>query len=101
MALAYLDWEQQEFAIAAFMSGDKEMVAAYRSGNPYLALAKKLGAAPDSATKQTHRLVHERFKAVVLGVNYGRTKHGLSKLLGLPIFECEKLLRGYWQTFET
>ena len=48
MALAYIDWEQQEFMIAAFMSGDKEMIRAYRSGNPYLALAKKLGAVPES-----------------------------------------------------
>jgi hypothetical protein len=101
MALAYIDWEQQEFAIAAFMSGDKEMQDAYRSGNPYLALAKKLGAVPDTATKNTHRLEHEKFKAVVLGVNYGRTKHGLTKVLGLPVIQCEKLLRGYWKTFST
>lgn len=101
MALAYVDWEQQEFMIAALMSGDKEMARAYKSGNPYLALAKKLGAAPESATKETHRLIHERFKAVVLGVNYGRTKHGLSRVLGLPLVECEKILRGYWKTFST
>jgi DNA polymerase family A len=101
MALAYIDWEQQEFAIAALMSGDKEMLQAYRSGNPYLALAKKVGAVPQAATKQTHRLEHEKFKAVVLGVNYGRTKHGLSKVLGLPVEYCERLLRGYWKTFST
>jgi DNA polymerase family A len=99
MALAYVDWEQQEFAVAGYMSGDKEMIHAYKSGNPYLALAKKLGAAPETATKETHRLIHEKFKAVVLGVNYGRTKHGLSKVLGLSVVECEKLLRGYWKTF--
>ncbi len=101
MALAYIDWEQQEFMIAALMSGDKEMIRAYKSGNPYLALAKKLGAVPESATKVTHRLEHEKFKAVVLGVNYGQTKHGLSKVLGLPLVECEKLLHGYWTAFST
>ena len=99
MALAYIDWEQQEFAIAALMSGDKDMQQAYRSGNPYLALAKKLGAVPEDATKETHRLEHERFKAVVLGVNYGRTEHGLSKVLELPVWECAKLLRGYRRAF--
>ena len=101
VALAYIDWEQQEFAIAALMSGDKEMIRAYKSGNPYLALAKKLGAVPENATKETHRLEHENFKAVVLGVNYGRTKQGLAKVLGLPINECAKLLRGYWAAFST
>jgi|HubBroStandDraft_6_1064221.scaffolds.fasta_scaffold14553_2 DNA polymerase-1 len=101
MALAYIDWEQQEFMVGALMSGDKEMQEAYRSGNPYLALAKKLGAVPQGATKGTHRLEHEKFKAVVLGVNYGRTKHGLSKVLGLPINDCAKLLQGYWEAFST
>jgi DNA polymerase I-like protein with 3'-5' exonuclease and polymerase domains len=101
MALAYIDWEQQEFMIAALMSGDQEMQRAYKSGNPYIALAKKLGAVPENATKETHRQQHERFKAVVLGVNYGRTKHGLSKVLGLPLHECAKLLRGYWKAFAT
>jgi len=99
MALAYIDWEQQEFAIAAFMSGDKAMQEAYRTGNPYLALAKTLGAVPHDATKETHRLEHEKFKAVVLGVNYGRTKHGLSKVLGIPVVESARMLRGYRKTF--
>jgi DNA polymerase family A len=101
MALAYIDWEQQEFAIAALMSGDQEMTRAYESGNPYLALGRKLGAVPQGATKETYRLEHEKFKAVVLGVNYDRTKFGLSKVLGLPINECAKLLQGYWKAFST
>jgi hypothetical protein len=101
MALAYIDWEQQEFMIAALLSGDQEMIRAYKSGNPYLALAKKLGAVPELATKTSHHAEHEKFKAVVLGVNYGRTKHGLSKVLGLPINDCSKLLRGYWTAFST
>ncbi|HSY66714.1 MAG TPA: DNA polymerase [Terriglobales bacterium] len=101
MALAYIDWEQQEFMIAALMSGDKEMQKAYRSGNPYLALAKKLGAVPQNAAKNTHPAEHEKFKAVVLGVNYSRTKYSLSKVLGLPINECANLIQGYWKSFST
>ena len=64
MALAYIDWEQQEFAIAALMSGDKEMTRAYQTGNPFLALAKKRGEVPQNATKNTHPVEHEKFKAV-------------------------------------
>jgi hypothetical protein len=99
MALAYIDWEQQEFAIAARMADDNEMIRAYKTGNPFLALAKKRGEVPQNATKKTHPVEHEKFKAVVHGLNYGRTKHGLSKVLGLPINECEKLLQGYWKAF--
>jgi hypothetical protein len=37
--LAYVDWSQQEFGIAAALSGDLCMQEAYQSGDPYLAFA--------------------------------------------------------------
>ena len=49
--IAYIDWAQQEFGIAAALSGDPLMMEAYRSGDPYLAFAKQAGAAPPEATK--------------------------------------------------
>jgi DNA polymerase-1 len=48
--LAYVDWSQQEFGIAAALSGDPLMQAAYRSGDPYLEFAKQAGAVPPGAT---------------------------------------------------
>src|SRR6202008_4761107 len=53
-AVAYVDWRQQEFGIAAALSGDVAMQAAYRSADPYLAFAKQAGAVPADATKTTH-----------------------------------------------
>jgi DNA polymerase-1 len=50
-ALAYLDWSQQEFGIAAALSQDAAMMIAYSSGDPYLAFAKQAGAVPANATK--------------------------------------------------
>ena len=44
-----MDYASQEFAIAAVMSQDKDMIAAYRSGDPYLYFAKKAGAVPAGA----------------------------------------------------
>ena len=41
--VAYVDWAQQEFGIAAALSGDPAMQAAYNSGDPYLAFAKQAG----------------------------------------------------------
>lgn len=99
-ALAYLDWSSQEFAIAAHMSQDREMIRAYESGNPYLALAIKLGRAPIDATKESHPDVHQKFKIIVLSISYGRGKHGLAKTLRIPIAEASALLRGFWQTFK-
>jgi DNA polymerase-1 len=64
--VAYIDWSQQEFGIAAVLSGDLAMQAAYRSGDPYLAFAKQAGAVPADATKRTHGPTRELFKQCVL-----------------------------------
>ena len=56
-ALAYIDWSSAEFGIAASLSGDQAMKAAYSSGDPYLTFAKMAGAVPSEATKTSHRRV--------------------------------------------
>jgi hypothetical protein len=68
-AIAYIDWSQQEFGIAAALSGDSAMQKAYRSGDPYLAFAKQAGAVPTDATKESHGLQRELFKLCALGVS--------------------------------
>ena len=76
--IAYLDYVQQEFAVAAALSDDGAMKDAYTSGNPYLALAQQVGAVPSGATKETHPRERSLFKTCVLGVQYsmGRTSLG-------------------------
>ena len=44
-AVAYINWSPQEFGIAAALSGDDRMKAAYLSADPYLSLAQQ--ASPD------------------------------------------------------
>ena len=97
--LAYIDWETQEFAIAAALSGDENMQAAYRSGNPYLAFAKKINAVPENATKTTHRPEHELFKACVLGVLFGMEANTLAQRVGRPAIVARDLLRAHRETF--
>jgi DNA polymerase-1 len=70
-AIAYLDWKQQEFGIAAALSGDEAMAEAYHSGDPYLGFAKLAGAVPPDATKDTHGPQRELFKQCVLATQYG------------------------------
>src|SRR5262249_14199286 len=52
--IAYVDWSQQEFGIAAALSGDTAMQAAYKSGDCYLAFAKQAGAVPGDASKEAY-----------------------------------------------
>src|SRR5208283_4984350 len=47
MALSYLDYKSEEFGVAAYLSGDRQMIDAYRTGDPYMAFAIKAGLAPE------------------------------------------------------
>jgi len=99
MGLAYVDWSQQEFGIAAALSGDPLMMAAYVSGDPYLEFAKQAGAAPPGATKQTHAAVREQFKACVLAVQYGMGAESLAQRIGQPVIRARELLRLHQTTY--
>lgn len=65
-AVAYLDWQQQEWGIGAALSGDPAMMQAYSTGDPYLEFARQAGAAPPEATKATHKAVRDQFKVCAL-----------------------------------
>src|SRR3954467_1356146 len=89
--IAYIDWAQQEFGIAAALSGDPKMLAAYQSGDPYLAFAKQAGAAPADATKASHKAVRDQFKACVLAVQYGMGEEALASRIGQPAIRAREL----------
>ncbi len=106
-ALISIDYSQQEFEVAAVLSGDKAMQVAYESGDPYLSFAKQAGAAPPDATKQTHRAIRDCFKLCALGVQYGMAKDSLSLQLGKPtpyagelIHHHKRVYRKYWDWSE-
>jgi DNA polymerase-1 len=97
--LAYIDWSQQEFGIAAALSGDPSMMQAYRSGDPYLAFAIQSGAAPTTATKHTHEAVREQFKACVLAVQYGMGETSLASRINQPVARARQLLELHRRTY--
>jgi hypothetical protein len=97
--IAYIDWQQQEFGIAAALSGDLLMIDAYRTGDPYLAFAKQVGAAPEGATKATHKVVREQFKATVLAVQYGMGADALAQRIGQLPIRARELLRLHRETY--
>jgi len=99
--LAYIDYSQQEFGIAAALSGDEKMMEAYRSGDPYLAFAVQAGAVPQGATKQTHKVEREQFKACVLAVQYGMGEISLAQRINQPVARARQLLTLHRQTYRT
>jgi hypothetical protein len=97
--VAYVDWSQQEFGIAAALSGDGNMQAAYASGDPYLAFAKQARAVPDNATKATHAKQRELYKTCALGVQFGMGADALAQRIGRPVIAARDLLRDHRHTY--
>lgn len=100
-SLAYIDWSQQEFGIAAALSGDKQMMMAYLSGDPYLAFAKQAGAVPSDATKRTHTQIRDQFKACVLAVQYGMGAVSLAARINQSVAQARYLLQLHRETYPT
>ena len=99
--MAYVDWSQQEFGIAAALSGDPAMMAAYNSGDPYLAFAKQAGAAPPEASKDTHEAIRNQFKECVLAVQYGMGEASLAAKINQPVARARQLLTLHRRTYQT
>ena len=97
--VAYIDWSQQEFGIAAALSGDQAKQAAYLSSDPYLAFPKQTGAVPEDATKETHGPTRELFKQCVLAVQYGMEAESLAARIGQPPVVARDLLRAHRETY--
>lgn len=99
MAIAYIDYGQQEFGIAAALSGDDAMAEAYRSGDPYLAFGKQAGAIPPEGTKKSHGDQRALFKACVLAVQYGMGPEALADRIGQSVDMAKRLLRLHRETY--
>jgi DNA polymerase I len=99
-AVAYIDWAQQEFGIAAALSGDAAMMEAYSSGDPYLAFAKQAGCVPPNATKESHETERDLFKTCVLGVQYVMGEKSLAGRIGQPTIYARELLHMHRETYK-
>jgi DNA polymerase-1 len=97
--IAYVDWSQQEFGIAAALSQDPAMLQAYLTGDPYLAFAKLTGAVPADATKASHGEIRDIYKAVILGVQYGMEAESLGRRIGQPFIIAHNLLQQHRRQF--
>ena len=98
--LAYVDWSQQEFGIAAALSQDPVMMEAYRSGDPYLEFAIQAGSVPRGATKDTRKDQREQFKQCVLAVQYGMGEASLAIRINQPVARARQLLELHKRTYK-
>jgi DNA polymerase-1 len=97
--IIYLDYEGQEFGIAAALSGDPAMLEAYNSGDIYIAFGKQAGLLPAWATKETHRQQRDQLKVCVLATQYGQEYRSLAEKLDQPDIVARELLQKHRKTY--
>jgi DNA polymerase I len=99
MAVAYVDWASMEFMVGAAVSGDPVMIVFYQSGDPYLTFAKRVGAAPAWATKDSHGDLRDLYKTGLLSIQYGISEFTLASRLNISLFAAREMINQHKQLF--
>ena len=97
--LAYIDWEQSQFGIAAYLSGDEAKIAAYESGEVYITFGKQIGQLPVDATRKNNESAHALFKSICLGLIFGMEAESLAVRIGQPPIVARDLIRWHHETY--
>lgn len=97
--LLQFDWSNQEYAIAAALSQDPAMMAAYNAGDPYLEFAKIAGAVPQTSTKDSHPAERAAYKIVSLAVLMGMGIANIGRQTGSGYFGGRELLQKHKASF--
>ena len=98
-ALAYIDYSKQEFGIAAALSRDENMLADYRSPDPYIEFAKAANAITSTTAPSEIKKIREKYKETCLGVQFGMGAKTIALRLKLPYSEALALLNHHKQRY--
>lgn len=103
-AVVYLDYRAAEIFVAAKLSGDKNLMAAYDLGDPYIGMAHQFGLVPINATKKSHRKERGMFKVLNLAANYLMGVNSVARDLkkyGYTFSESAGLLKRFKEKYST
>ena len=98
-ALIAQDYRNQEPGIAGALSGDENLMRAYRSGDIYSWMAIQSGYMPKGGSRKTHPQERNIFKRLVLATQYGARAESLAEWIQSSIGEAEKLIRWHRRIF--
>jgi DNA polymerase family A len=99
-AVAYIDWSNQELAIAAKLSGDQRLIEAYLTGDPYIAFGIQCGKLPAGATEASHPDERQLFKQCVLGTLFSMGTKTLAFKIGQSELVARELLHLHRATYK-
>jgi hypothetical protein len=101
--LAYLDFSSMDFGVAAGLSQAAAMIADY-AAEPYLVLPIIAGLLPRGAARHTHSDARERYKPMILAVQYGGGGSLLARRLGITRSQGQRVVdlhhdryAAYWE----
>ncbi|MFZ2096572.1 MAG: DNA polymerase I [Anaerolineales bacterium] len=96
-SLLSVDYSQVELRIAAHMSNDKAMLAAFHADQDIhtATAAAILGKSIDQVTKDERR----NAKAINFGLLYGMSPYGLTRTSDLTLAEAEDFVEAYFKQF--
>ena len=91
------DYSQIELRIMAHLSGDLNMIEAFREGNDiHAATAAKVFKTPIENVSREQR---SKAKTANFGIIYGISVFGLAERMNVPRSEAKELIEGYFQTY--
>ena len=91
------DYSQIELRIMAHLSGDENMMEAFREGHDiHRATAAKIWHEDIDKVTDTQR---KKAKQANFGIIYGITTYGLAQRMGIPNSEARELIQDYFHTF--
>lgn len=91
------DYSQIELRIMAHISGDENMIEAFREGlDIHRATAAKIWKEPLDEVTDAQR---KKAKQANFGIIYGITAFGLAQRMGIPNGEARQLIQDYFATF--
>jgi len=91
------DYSQIELRIMAHMSGDKNMIDAFNTGEDiHVSTAAKIqGISPGDVTKE----MRGRAKTANFGIIYGISAFGLSRRMNFPLSDAKEFIEEYFRTY--
>ncbi len=93
--LVYIDYSSQEPGVMGYLSGDKNLIKAYQSGDIYIHTAKLFNMVPETATPETHPEERSKFKVLFLASTYGQGPYAVAKDLKCTVSHAKYLLKKY------
>lgn len=88
--LVALDYSQMELRVAAMLSGDEAMAAAFESGHDFhkMTAAAGYGVRPEDVTKA----MRKAGKSLNFAIVFGQNEYGIAAGLGISVSEAKKLM---------